>query len=206
MDTLNPLAGKLQAVNTIVIGEDRKLTGHNTDAPGFLAHLQELNVDLKDKHVAILGAGGSARAILATLCMIPEQRPASIRIYNRTAQRINDLMDSLKEGFDLSLVQLAPSVEDLELRSADILINTTSIGLKEDDPLLVDPSELHSDLFVYDLIYNPEESLLLREAKDQGAKTSNGLGMLFYQAVLAFQHWGQIEIPEDIKLKYERST
>lgn len=204
LDTLTPFAQKVGAVNTVVITADRKFVGYNTDAPGFMAHLSELQFDTADKRVALLGSGGSARAILATLCMIPE-RPQSVRIYNRTVSRADDLLADLGERIDLSIVEPAMSVDDLNIELSDLLINTTSLGLKKNDPRLVDEDLLHSNMLVYDLIYNPPETPLLEMARRKGARTSNGLGMLYYQGVLAFQHWANIQLDDDVKNKMRRS-
>jgi len=199
LDSLNPLAQQVGAVNTIVISEKRKLTGYNTDAPGFMAHLIELNFSVEGKNIAILGAGGSARAILSTLCIIPD-RPRSIRIYNRTTARVNELIEDLKKRFDLDIVEAVISVDDLNLRECDLLINTTSVGMKRDDPCLVDEDLLHPGMLVYDLIYRPKETALLKLAKHAGALTANGLGMLFYQGVLSLEHWADTRIDDNVKI------
>ncbi len=204
LDALTPFAQKIGAVNTIVITEDRKLIGYNTDAPGFLAHLSELKFDTTNKRVAIIGAGGSARAILATLCMIKE-RPQSIKIYNRTTSRVDGLLNDLEERIDLSIVESAMSIDDLNIELADLLINATSVGLKENDHCLVDPDLLHGDMLAYDLVYNPPQTPLLAMARDAGARTSNGLGMLYYQGVLAFQHWAAVQLDDDVKNKMRKS-
>lgn len=200
IDNISPLAQKIMAVNTIVVTKERKLIGFNTDAPGFLAHLVELKFNTRDKKIAIMGAGGSARAILAVLCMIPE-RPDSIKIYNRTPERLEVLLEDLRGRIDLSIVEPVASIDDLDIPHADLLINSTSMGLKEDDPVLVDPDLIHPDLLVYDLIYNPAKTALLEMAEEQGARTANGLGMLYYQGVLAFQHWANVQLDDDIKQK-----
>ena len=197
-DSIAPLAGKIGAVNTIAINKQRKLVGYNTDAPGFMAHLAELGVATKDKRIALLGAGGTARAILTSLCLIPEQ-PRSIAVYNRSADRLDDLLAEMTKKFDVGIIKAVGSIDDLDIRECDILINTTSVGLNEDDPSLIDESLLHPDLFVYDLIYNPRQTLLLKMAKEAGAKTVNGLGMLFFQGVLSFQHWADMEIEDEVK-------
>ncbi len=200
LDHLNPLAQKIGAVNTIVIDKQRQLTGYNTDAPGFLAHLAELKFDPKNKKIGILGAGGSARAIITALCLLPE-KPLSIKIYNRTFEKAKILAESIKEHVGTEILEAVMSIDDLELPEADILINTTSVGLKKNDPSLVEEELLHSDMFVYDLIYNPKETALLRMAKERGARTTNGLGMLFYQGVLSLEHWADREIDETVKKK-----
>jgi shikimate dehydrogenase len=204
MDSLSPIVQEIGALNTVVITEKRKLVGYNTDAPGFMAHLVELGVETADKKIAILGAGGSARAILGTLCMLPE-RPKWIKIYNRTTSRAEYLISDLKERMNLDIVESAMSVDDLNIQEADILINTTSVGLKKEDDFLVSEDLLHSDLFVYDLIYNPKETLLLKMAKEAGAKTANGLGMLFFQGALSLQHWADMEIDESVKMEMRQA-
>jgi len=198
MDSLAPLAKKIGAVNTVVISPDRKRTGYNTDAPGFLAHLDELRWMTQNKRIAVLGAGGSARAIVTPLCLLP-QRPKSIRIYNRHEGRLLSLLEDLSQRVDIGIVKGVKSVDDLDLKNCDMLINTTPIGLREDDPLLVEEDLLHPGLWVYDLIYNPKETLLLKMANQQGARTANGLGMLYYQGVLAFQHWVNIQLNDKVK-------
>lgn len=198
LDTLAPLAQRIGAVNTIVINKERKLTGYNTDAPGFLAHLSELKFNLHDKRITILGAGGSARAILVALCLIPE-RPQSIRLYNRTSSRTDELLKSIGSRVDVSIVEPVSSIDDLNIELADLLINTTSLGMKEGDPCVVDEHLLHSNILVYDLIYNPKETVLLKMAKAKEAQIANGLGMLFYQGVLAFQHWAGIPLRDETK-------
>ncbi len=200
LDSLAPLAQRVGAVNTIVRTKDRKLVGYNTDAPGFLAHLAELKFNLKDKRITILGAGGSARALIAALCLIPE-RPQSIRIYNRTSSKIGDLLKDIASRVDTSIVEPVMSVDDLNIELADLLINTTSLGLKEGDPCLIDEHLLHSNILVYDLIYNPRETPLLKMAKATGAQTANGLGMLYYQGILSLQHWAGIQVQEEVKNK-----
>lgn len=204
LDTVSPFAKNAMSVNTICIAKDRKLTGYNTDGPGFLAHLAELSFSVRGKRIAILGAGGTARAIMTVLCLLPEA-PESIRVYNRTASRAQQLIIDLGKRLDVSRVEIVSSIDDLNIEVADLLINTTSVGLSQGDPCLVDEALLHSHILVYDVIYNPGETVLLKSAKAKGAKTANGLGMLFYQGVLAFQHWAGIELDEDIRQKMRES-
>ena len=108
-------------------------------------------------------------------------------------------MKELESVIDLSRVQCVDNAEDLNIELADMVINTTSVGLNEEDPLIVDPEQLHSNLLVYDLIYRPAKTPLLMEAEDRGATIANGLGMLYYQGILAFQHWANVELDDKIK-------
>ncbi|MFH1359917.1 MAG: shikimate dehydrogenase [Candidatus Omnitrophota bacterium] len=204
LDSLSPFAQKANAVNTIVITKKRQLKGFNTDGPGFLTHLVELGFDTKEKRVAILGAGGASRAIVAAFCVLP-QKPNSIKIYDLYPVRTEKLIADLGQKLDASIVQSVSDINDLNIEISDLLINATPIGMKETDPCLIDGESLHAKLLVVDCIYKPLETKLLKLAKAQGARTANGLGMLFYQAVLAFQHWADIELADDIKDKMRRS-
>jgi shikimate dehydrogenase len=133
------------------------------------------------------------------------ERPDSIQLYNRTTSRIGHLLSDLEQRIDLSIVEAVMSVEDLNIELVDLLINTTSMGMNKSDPCLIDGNLLHSNMLVYDLVYNPPETALLRMAKEAGARTSNGLGMLYYQGVLSFQHWVNIQLDDDVKHKMRKS-
>jgi len=97
------------------------------------------------------------------------------------------------------------SVDDLNIELADLLINTTSLGMNPEDTCLVDESLLHSNLLVYDVVYTPSETPLLKMAKNKGALIANGLGMLYYQGVLAFQHWAETQLDDNVKNKMRES-
>lgn len=204
LDKLSPFAQRVMAVNTIVINKERRLIGYNTDGPGFLSHLMELQFDVHGKRVAILGAGGTARSMIAVLCLI-EKRPEVIKVYNRTPENLLQLIADLGSRIDLSIVEPVTSVDDLDIEIADLLVNTTSLGMKPSDPILVDESLLHSNLLVYDVVYSPQTTKLLEMAQNKGAQIANGLGMLFFQGVLAFQHWANVELPEEVKLLMKES-
>ncbi len=204
VDSLSPYAQKIKAINTIVITKDRKLVGFNTDGPGFLAHLAELDFSMENKRVAIVGAGGAARAIISSLCLLPE-RPQTIRIFDIDRDRARRLLSDLDENMDVGVAEVVKSIDDMNIEIADLLINATPIGMKKDDPCLIDPELIHGNMMVYDLIYNPAQTFLLQVAKEKGAQTANGLGMLFYQGVLAFQHWADIQLDQGIKDKMRES-
>ncbi len=200
MDSLNPFAQKAMAVNTVVISPQKALTGINTDGPGFLTHLAELGFNTKNKRISMIGAGGTTRAILSALCLIPE-RPYSIHIYNRHQEKTDELLRDLGQRFELDFVQSVETVDDLHLELADLLINTTPLGMKPDDPLLIDEELLHQNMLVYDVVYSPSPTKLLKMAQAKGAKVADGLGLLYYQGVLSFQHWAGLELDAKIKSK-----
>lgn len=200
LDGMDPFAAKVGAVNTVVITDKRKLIGCNTDGPGFLLHLKESGFDPKDKRVAVIGAGGASRAIISVFCLLPE-RPYSIKIYDVDPLRVATLMYDLSTRMDTKCVEVVKSIEDLNIELADLLINATPVGMKEDDPVLVKEDSLHANMMVYDLVYNPAETKLLKAARLKGAKSVNGLRMLFYQGVLAFQRWAETELGQPVKDK-----
>ncbi len=178
LDGLNPYAQKVKAVNTIVVGKDRSLRGYNTDGPGFLTHITELGFNPQSKRISILGAGGAARAILSVFCMV-EQAPEWIKIYDIDYDKVKMLVSDLSQNLNCEKVEVCQSIDDLNIELSDLLINATPIGLKDSDDVLIESDLLHSDMLVYDLIYNPDQTKLLKMAKEKGAKISNGLGMLF---------------------------
>ncbi|MEI8011671.1 MAG: shikimate dehydrogenase [Candidatus Omnitrophota bacterium] len=200
LDALDPFATKVGAVNTVVITSDRKLIGRNTDGPGFMTHLTEESFNPAGRSVAILGAGGASRALISALCLLPE-RPRVIKVFDVDQARAGALVRDLSARMDTSCVQIVAAVADLNIETADLLINATPIGMKADDPCLVKEESLHAGMMVYDLIYNPAETRLLVMAKRRGVKGVNGLKMLFYQGVLAFQHWAEMQLPDNIKAK-----
>ncbi len=200
MDSLSPFAEKVGAVNTVVVSAKRKLTGHNTDGPGFLTHLTELGFNTTGKRISILGAGGATRAIVTVLCLVPEQ-PETVLIYDIDHNKAEALVRDLGQRFDTGLIKVVHSLDDLNVEMADLLINATPVGMKASDPCLLEGFHIPRDMLVYDLIYNPEETRLLKWAQAQGAKASNGLGMLYYQGVLAFQHWADVQLDKAVKDK-----
>lgn len=195
LDNLSEEANLIGAVNTIRRIDD-KLEGFNTDGEGFLKHLTEdLGFNSQGKIIAVFGAGGAGRAISVYLS---QKRPKSITIYDIDKTKVSVLVRHLKENFHNTEFRSANSIAELNIQNSDLLINATPLGLKESDPCLIDEKFLHKNLLVYDLIYNPEETKLLKLAKTKGAKTSNGLGMLLCQGMLSFKIWTNQDAPLEI--------
>jgi len=186
------------AVNTIRVLAD-KLEGFNTDGEGFLRHLnQDLNFNPEGKGVAIIGAGGAAKAVSVYLS---KAKPKSVAVYDVDKSKSLALVNHLKDNFSGVEFIFAESIEELNIGTNELLVNATPIGMKEADPCLVDEKFIHEGLLVYDLIYNPKETKLLKLARQKGAKTSNGLGMLLYQGVRAFELWTDTKAPVEIMRK-----
>ncbi|CBE70087.1 MAG: shikimate dehydrogenase [Candidatus Methylomirabilis oxygeniifera] len=188
VDTLTPEATAVGAVNTVV-ARDGHLLGANTDGLGFLRSLhEEANFLPRGKPSVILGAGGAARAVAWSLA---EAGAEPIVIVNRTAPRARSLAEFVYRNIGTSTTGLA--IDDPQMpaivRDCALVVNTTSVGLNPSDPPPIDPNILQPRALVYDLIYRPQETALLREAKRRGCRVIGGLGMLLYQGALAFELW-----------------
>ena len=175
---------EIKAVNTIVRDGD-SLKGFNTDILGFSKHLKESFAPL-GKKAAILGAGGASRAVSYVLA---KEGVSEISIYDIDKQKCESIAKMVKTIPSSPSILIAPSIEALDIKNKDLLINATPVGLKKEDPCLVKEDMISKDIFIYDLIYNPPETKLLALAKEKGAKYSNGLGMLIYQAAQSFIHF-----------------
>ena len=184
---------QVRAVNTIV-KTDEAWVGFNTDIPGFQKHLKE-QIDPAFKKAVILGAGGASRAVAYVLA---NSKAQNIDIFDIDKEKVKNVVAMVKSLFPEFAISGVNSIDELDIRNKDLLVNCTPIGLKETDPCLVKEEMLHKDLFVYDLIYNPSKTKLLAQAEKKGAKISNGLGMLLYQGVLAFTHFTGVEPPIEV--------
>lgn len=189
IDELDPSAKIVEAVNTISIIEE-KLIGYNTDGTGFLKSIQEdANFDLKDKKALITGAGGAAKSIAVSLA---SAEVTKIIILNRTLEKAQIIEKLLKKFFQNIEISSFDFNADLKkaFSEVDVIINTTPIGMDAAINQTPAPVEYILDKhFVYDLIYQPKETLFLNQAKKRGAKTLNGIGMLVYQGAASFEIW-----------------
>ncbi len=184
-------AKEIRAVNTIV-RKSEGLKGFNTDVAGFLRHLNKLNFDPFKKKIALLGAGGAGGAIAYAVAKKGAEEIAIFDIDKDKSKNVSGILEKLFPGLKIAI---ADTVEELNINSKNMLINATPVGLKEDDPCLVEEYMLHKDLFVYDLIYNPSLTKLLSLAKSKDLRHSNGLGMLVYQGAFSFIYFTETHIP-----------
>jgi len=193
LDKLDPLAEKIGAVNTVT-NDDGVLEGSNTDASGFLQALLERGIEPKGKKGVVLGAGGASRAISFILA----ERGARLVILNRRLERAVELTGRLSTAFSKEVRALKLIAENLSwaLKEADILINTTSMGMSPNINETPAPSNLlKPGLIVVDIVYNPIKTRLLREAEEAGAKTINGVDMFVWQGALSFERWTGVKAP-----------
>ena len=211
LDELDGLARKVGAVNTIVNREGR-LHGHNTDVEGFLRGLRDdAGFDPARKRVLVAGAGGAARAVVVALT---EARARSIVLINRTyprASRLVEEMALLAGDTELNaLPDIYPSWAEA-LSRADLLVNCTPAGqasagdsAEEESPVPFDA--IRPGILVYDLVYVPAETPLMKAAKAAGARVVGGLPMLIYQGAASLKLWTGREAPVDIMLKAAREA
>lgn len=202
MDELSEEVSLIGAMNTVV-NQQGKLVGYNTDGIGFINSLADYQKSVSGKKITVLGAGGAALAIITQMAL---ERAEEIIVFKRTNSRSEKIAEHLKkiEGATGTKIFLMP-LENQEvlketLALSDILVNTTNVGMtpNEKESLISDSSWLCSDLFVADIIYQPQETLLLKQAKVAGCRTMNGIGMLIHQAAEAFYLWTGKKMPVEI--------
>lgn len=198
LDRLDVLANRIGAVNTIVNNRG-VLTGYNTDATGFLKALFERDVRPSGKKVLLLGAGGAARAIGYSLA----EEGAHLTILNRKEEITwaKELADCLSRDYKFQVGARELTRENLReaIPDTDILVNATSVGMSPNSNQSLVPADLLcANLIVFDVVYNPYQTRLLREAKEAGAQTISGLEMLVWQGVLAFEKFTGEKVPVEL--------
>jgi shikimate dehydrogenase len=184
LDELTPTAKAIGAVNTIYF-RDNKLIGDNTDAPGFLSDLKKFIGDRElgiGKSALVLGAGGSARAVVYALV----HDSWEITVASRRIEQAQELASRFER---VKAVEL--NLQTFQLSNVQLVINTTPLGMKPqiDQSPLPENLSLPSNIFIYDLVYNPRETKLVSDARSQGVSATTGLGMLIEQAALSFELW-----------------
>jgi shikimate dehydrogenase len=201
MDELTPIAQAIGAVNTIY-AKDGKLIGHNTDAPGFLSDLHKLVPEtLLEKSALVMGAGGAARAVVHALLM--DGWTVTLAVRRADVEQAAALIESMRPAAGdgslrsvlLEAGELSPLVDGIRL-----VVNATPLGMfpKVDDCPWPEGLSFPRAATIYDLVYNPRETLLLRRARTAGLCAASGIGMLVEQAVLSFACWTGREAPREV--------
>jgi shikimate dehydrogenase len=197
VDEVEERAQKIGAINTVVF-RDARSSGWNTDGPGFERAVREVfSVDLRDLRVLLLGAGGGAGRAVACQCAL--ENCERLVLVNRTLAKAQTLARELAPYFSGPRV-LGPEArleavpwEDLALRGqiarTDLVVNATTLGLKQFDPLPLPHSLLAPHLMIYDLVYKETRTAFLAAAEESGARSADGLTMLLHQGALAFELW-----------------
>ena len=199
LDEIDQTAKFLSAVNTIH-NKNGKLIGFNTDGVGALKALKENGVNPKGKRVLLLGSGGAARAIAYALV----QEADELVVLNRTVEQAKELASLLERPFNKKVVadSLSPKIIQDNLRDSDILVNATSVGMKPNaNQSPVAPEWLKPNLAVMDIVYNPIETKLAKDAKAAGAKVISGVEMLIYQGAASFEIWTGKSAPVEVMRK-----
>ena len=179
LDELTLIANRTKSVNTIFKKND-KVIGDNTDVEGFAKGLKHINYDVKNKKIFILGAGGVAPSIIFAL-----QRLGALKITlsNRTRKKAENLREIFPK---LEIVDWG------DIPNFNMIINATSLGLKDNDEIKLNYNEVGQNKLFYDVIYNPGKTNFLLKAKQAGNLVENGKMMFIYQAQLAFKIWHNI--------------
>lgn len=194
LDELGPEAAALGVVNTIINREGR-LIGRSTDGAGFVRSLQEIGGDVAGQPVALIGAGGSARAVALAVCQAGASR---LVVANRTvekAEALAEMIGGLVPACETVAVGLEGPAAAAAVSGAAVVIDSTAVGMypHADVPPVVPAEWLQAGQIVCDLTYRPRETVLLRAAASRGARTLDGTGMLVHQGALAFEYWtGQV--------------
>jgi len=186
VDELDETAERIRAVNTVKF-EGGRAFGYNTDWIGFLRALSLAGIEVRGRKVLLLGAGGASRAVLYALL----REGAEVFIWNRTREKAVRLAGEFG-------ARVADSPEEV-LPQAEVIVNTTSVGLREEDPPLFDYELIRKNQAVVDIIYG--ETKLIKKAKEKGAKTLDGLPMLLFQGIESFRIWNGCEVPYSVALR-----
>ena len=195
MDALDPFAKEVGAVNTAVI-KNGKVTGYNTDGPGFVKSLAPLiDHEFAEKRVLIIGGGGAARGIY---CAMAKTGVARMDIANRTLSAARQIVEDCHNGTPSAMLSLEEA--ERSVASYDIIIQTTSVGLSSLHESPISLLGIKEKTVVCDIIYNPLKTKFLREAENNGAIIQTGVEMFVHQAALAFELWTGI-MPDSERMK-----
>ncbi len=187
LDEIDPVAENIGAINTI-LNKDGYLYGTNTDGIGAIRSFKEEDIDLKGKNIVMIGAGGVARPISYNFA--PESKEFVLfdmveSIVQNLTKELNEKLGGTIRGYKSEPQKIAKEIQD-----ADIFINATPVGMHPNvDESIIPRDLLRKDLVVFDVVYNPLETKLLKDAKDIGAKAISGVMMLVYQGVASFELW-----------------
>lgn len=210
VDDITDVARRVGAVNTVAIDGDQFI-GHNTDAPGLKKAIrEEFSIDLSDLRVMVVGAGGGAGKAASVQCAMDHCE--RLVLVNRTVEKAEALAGELKDlmidpdklegpaGRLLAIPWEEKAIER-ELENIDLIINATSVGMKRTDPEVIPSQLIEPHHLIYDMIYSPARTRLMADAEEAGAKAANGLSMLLWQGVLAFEFWFNRSAPVEAMRK-----
>jgi shikimate dehydrogenase len=209
IDEADEFASRIRAVNTIRL-RDKKLVSSNTDGEGFLRAIRsEFSVDLRDLRVMIIGAGGGTGCAIAWQCAL--ENCERLVLLNRTLEKANALADRLRSFFTeprvlgpmarLEAIAWEESPIRMQLADTDLIVNATPLGMNPSDPAPIPARLLAPHHMVFDCVYGPSKTALLRAAEQAGARAANGISMLLHQGALSFSIWFDREPPTEAMRK-----
>jgi shikimate dehydrogenase len=199
LDEVDETAQFLGSVNTI-LNQDGRLRGFSTDGAGAHHALEANGVELAGKRLVLLGGGGAATAIAYTLA----KEVGELVLLNRTPQKISAIAEAINQKFRKKVTTgaLTPNIIQTSLKAADILVNATSVGMHpKEAQSLVKPQWLKPNLAVMDIVYNPLETKLAKDAQAAGATVVSGVEMLLYQGAASFEIWTGKAAPVEVMRK-----
>jgi len=201
LDKISESAKLIGAVNTVVV-KNGKLFGENTDGKGFVKSFKLVTGKTpKGKNIFMFGAGGAAKSVGFEMAFSGARSLVIYDIFEDKAKALACRIAKNTSSFVKAVSSKDKEAMAEEILKADVLINASPCGMKKDDPKLLDKKLLHKGLVVCDVIYNPPETPLLKDAKRMGLKTMNGLGMLLYQGAAAFKFWTARQAPVGVMKK-----
>jgi shikimate dehydrogenase len=206
IDEVDETATRAGAANTIRV-RDGKLIGSNTDGEGFLRAIRsEFSVDVRDLRVMVLGAGGGTGQAIAWQCAL--ENCERLVLVNRTLEKAKMVADSLRPYFArprvlgpvarLEAVPWDEAALRAQLQDVDLIVNATPLGMNPSDPTPIPARLLAPHQMIFDAVYGPSRTALLRAADEAGARGANGLSMLLHQGALSFSIWFDREAPNDV--------
>ena len=200
LDEISEDAKIIGSVNTITIDDEtKKIKGYNTDGRGFVASIEELKIDYKGKKVVLLGVGGAGRAIAIQLAY---EGVGELILKDIDEALMKEVKETINKGIPNCKVKLINDEDALkeELKDAVLLVNATPLGMKgRVDMCAISSSDVldNTKAFVYDIVYEPRETKLMKYAKEKGLQTTNGINMMLWQGALAYKIWLGVDMPID---------
>ncbi|MBI3322062.1 MAG: shikimate dehydrogenase [Candidatus Omnitrophica bacterium] len=186
--SLDPVAAEMEAVNTVAFSGGKPV-GHNTDGAGFLASLEVRRLDPKGWEVGLVGAGGAAKAIALALARRGVSR---VHVWNRNAERAKELAERVNKASAKPVASVTEKIDAFPVHACRMLVNATPTGMHKHEEFPVEIGRLRKGQVVYDIVYEPRETRLISEAREQGCEVITGDEMLAGQGAAAFEIWTKV--------------
>ena len=200
LDSLHDTARKSGAVNTVYKNRKKKIEGANTDGVGFCSYLEkDKRFNFYEKSILILGAGGSAKGIISEMV---DRKISRINVMNRTEKKAEEIASQYKNHPTKVIAEKWNINKPLE--NVDLIVNTTSFGMEANEYIKLNTQNLKQSAIIIDIIYNPRQTMFLRDQRNRGFTVYNGIGMLIRQAAASFKFWFNIELNRNDIIEIEK--